>query len=74
MGVLPSLALPPAQAAAYLLAYGCAAVIAMAGFGYALGLVGSRLRNPALRVMMLGAGLFAVGLGLFWMVSGWPGA
>jgi len=72
MGVLPSLALPAAQAVTYLIAYGLAAVGAMTLFGMALGRIGNRLRARYLRMLMAGAGVFAIGLGLYWVGSGWP--
>ncbi len=71
LGVLPSLALPPRQAAVYLVAYGVSAVLSMTAFGYGLGRVGTRLSPTHLRRFMIATGLFAVGLGIAWMISGW---
>jgi hypothetical protein len=71
LGVLPSLALPPAQAVVYLLAYGVAAVVSMSGFGLRLGLLG-RTGPKIVRGLVVASGVFAVALGLFWMISGWP--
>lgn len=73
LGVLPSLALPVPQAVAYLVSYGVAAVAAMSGFGFCLGLIGHRLRPTALLWLMRGAAAFACGLGAYWLGSSWPG-
>jgi hypothetical protein len=72
LGVLPSLALPPAQAVQYLFAYGLAAVAAMAGFGYLLGRLHLRLRGVAQVGLIAASGCFAAGLGVYWLISGWP--
>lgn len=72
LGVLPSLALPLPQAVAYLVSYGVAAVGAMSAFGFGLGLLGHRLRPKALLWLMRGAAGFAVGLGIWWLISSWP--
>ncbi len=69
LAVIPSLALPPAQSAAYLAAYGVAAVSAMSGFGWAMGSVGHRLEPGTLRRVMTLAGVAAVVLGIYWMLS-----
>jgi hypothetical protein len=69
---LPSLALPPKSGIVYLGCYGIAAVIAMGGFGMAMGIIGYRLRPQVLRSVMLACGILAIGLGLFWIASAWP--
>jgi len=70
LGVLPSLALPPAEGAVYLVSYGVAAVVAMGGFGFTIGMIGSRLSPAWLRTFMLASGLTAVGIGLYWLQRG----
>lgn len=71
-GVLPSLALPPAEAAVYLAAYFVAAVAAMAGFGALMGTL-TRGRSPrVLKNVMLGTSGAAVVIGVYWLVTGWP--
>jgi hypothetical protein len=71
LGVLPSLALPPLLGATYLGCYGVAAIIAMGCFGMVIGIIGHRLRPRVLRGAMLGCGLLAIGLGLFWLGAAW---
>lgn len=71
LGVLPSLALPPLAGALYLGSYGVAAIIAMGAFGLVMGLIGNRLHPQILRRVMLGCGILAIGLGLFWLGSAW---
>lgn len=72
-GVLPSLALPPPQAAAYLAAYLVAAVASMAGFGLVLGRLASVAGGRPVRSLMQGTGTLAVVVGVVWIVSAWPG-
>ncbi|MDY0003557.1 MAG: hypothetical protein RBU30_19825 [Polyangia bacterium] len=72
LGVLPSLALPPWPAAMYLVSYGLAAIAAMTAFSALLGLVGKRLRPSWLRSFLFASGVVAIGLGLFWMWTGFP--
>lgn len=69
LGVIPSLALPPPQGAVYLACYGFAAVAAMSGFGFTVGIVGKKLSPSGLRRFMLVSGLVAIALGLFWLQS-----
>jgi hypothetical protein len=71
LGVLPSLALPPIAGALYLGCYGVAAVIAMGSFGLVMGIVGNTLNPRVLQRAMLGCGILAIGLGLFWLGSAW---
>ena len=68
LGVLPSLALPPAEAAAYLVCYLLAAVGAMAGFGLLLGRVAAVAGPRVLRGLMATSGGLAVVVGLAWIV------
>lgn len=72
LGVLPALALPTGQAIVYLLAYGVAAIGAMAAFGVLMGLLGHRLQGVGLRRALLLAGAAAVLIGLYWIATGWP--
>jgi hypothetical protein len=69
LGVIPSLALPPALGAAYLLCYGVAAVFAMGCFGFFMGLVGNRVSATWLRRFMFTCGLVAIGVGVFWIYA-----
>jgi len=72
LGVVPALALRPAQGVTYLVAYGIAAVGAMTCFGALLGLVGDRIAPRLLSNLMRVCGGLAVALGMYWVVSGWP--
>jgi hypothetical protein len=72
LGVVPALALRPAASLVYLSAYGIAAVSAMTGFGAALGLIGHRISPRLLSHLMRICGGLAIGLGVYWAVSGWP--
>lgn len=69
LAVLPSLALPTGEAVVYLASYFVAAVVAMTGFGAAMGAVASRGRAGQLRVVMAGASVSAIAIGLFWIVT-----
>ena len=71
LGVVPTLSLPPVLGAMYLGAYGVAAVVAMGAFGLTMGTIGNRLAPALLRRFMLGCGIVAIGLGLYWLQSGW---
>lgn len=71
LGVLPSLALPPLAGSIYLVTYGIAAVIAMGGFGMLMGYIGYRLQPTVLRSTMLGCGMLAIAVGIFWLGSAW---
>ena len=72
LGVLPALALPTAQAVVYLVAYGLAAIAAMASFGALMGTVGHRLRPEGLRLTLAFVGALAIAIGVFWIATGWP--
>jgi hypothetical protein len=72
LGVIPALALSPAQGLVYLVAYGAAAVGAMTGFGAVLGIVGHRISPGLLSALMRICGGLAIVLGVYWIVSGWP--
>jgi energy-converting hydrogenase Eha subunit A len=56
----------------YLVSYGLAAIAAMTAFSALLGLVGKRLRPSWLRSFLFASGVVAIGLGLFWMWTGFP--
>lgn len=73
LGVIPSLALPPLHAAAYLSAYLLAAVLSMAAFGLLLGQLGQRAGPGRLRGALVLASLFTIGTGGFWLLTTWPG-
>ncbi len=70
-GVVPSLALPPAQAALYLAAYLVAAVLAMAGIGAIMGAIATRSSSRALSQLMVGAGVGAIVIGIVWVANSW---
>ncbi len=71
-GVLPSLALPQNIAVLYLLAYLAAAVVSMSAFAFMVGRASVRLGPNGLPRLLAGSGVFAMGIGLFWIVTGWP--
>ncbi|NVB42750.1 hydantoin utilization protein A [Pseudenhygromyxa sp. WMMC2535] len=73
-GVLPSLALEPAQAIVYLIAYFLAAVMAMTGVGALMGRWARDRGLLSLRRTMLGASALAVLVGVFWVGHSWLGA
>ncbi|MCB9777762.1 MAG: hydantoin utilization protein A [Alphaproteobacteria bacterium] len=74
LGVVPALALPPAQSALYLAAYLLAAVLSMSLFGLALGGIARRLGRKALRGMVVASGAFSVLVGGIWLATTFPGA
>lgn len=67
LGVLPSLAMSPPQAALYLVCYLVAAVGAMSAFGVLLGLAARQGGPRLLRGMMLTSALAAMGIGVWWI-------
>lgn len=71
-GVIPALALPTAQAAIYLTAYLIAAVVSMGVFAYMLGFLARKGGSVWVTRLMLGSGILAIGVGLFWIVNSWP--
>ncbi len=71
-GVLPSLALPMTEAALYLGAYFVSAVGAMALFGCLMGRLGRGGGLPMMRKLMYTTSTLAIGLGVLWVVQGWP--
>jgi len=71
-GVLPSLALPPAEAVLYLSAYFVAAVLSMTGFGALMGTLIRHQGPRRLRQVMYCASSSAVLLGVIWMGKSWP--
>jgi hypothetical protein len=56
----------------YLVAYGLAAIAAMASFGALMGTVGHRLRPEGLRLTLALVGALAIAIGVFWIATGWP--
>ncbi len=74
LGIVPSLALPPAQAVVYLAAYLVAAVVSMAGFGLLVGSVAERAGPRVVRTIMAGSGVLAIAVGVIWLSQNWPDA
>lgn len=70
-GVVPALALTPANGLLYLFSYGVAAIGAMAGFGMLLGTLGHRITPKVLAGVMRLCGVAAIALGTMWLVVGW---
>jgi len=68
-GVLPSLALPPVQAATYLCSYLVAAVLAMTGVGFMLGSIGDYGGPKAILHLMGLSAAVAISVGVWWMVG-----
>lgn len=73
LGILPALALPShAHALIYLAAFGVGTVGAMAGFGWAMGRLGTRvavLGPPAHRVLVAGCAAAAILIGSVWLAA-----
>jgi len=72
LGLLPSLALPPQQAALYLAAYFVSAVGAMVAFGGLMGALVRRQGPAMLRGVMYSSSALAILLGCYWVGSTWP--
>ena len=66
-GVLPALALPSSIATLYLGAYLAGAIASMALFGGLRGVTARRLGSNGLRWLSTGAGVAAIGLGVYWI-------
>lgn len=66
-GVIPSLALPPPQAAMFLGGYLISAIVTMALFGLLLGHLAARRQPRILKAMMAITGLAAVCIGAVWI-------
>lgn len=75
LGVLPILAFPTkVQAISYLLAYGVGTIVSMATFSGVMGLVTKRFALGSVKVYrgLLGTcAVVAMGVGVFWLVTGW---
>ncbi len=71
-GVVPALALSPAQSAVYLAAYLLAAVVSMSLFGGVLGRLAVRGGQLAVKRLMLSSGGVAAVVGLVWTWTSWP--
>lgn len=69
LGVLPSLALPPTAAIAYLLSYGVAAVASMTVFAAGIGWMVARV--GAVQRLLQVAGTAAIAVGLVWLGGAW---
>lgn len=74
LGVLPALALSPKNGIVYLIAYSASAVMAMAAFGSLMGSVGHHMSPKLLQRGMQTLGGIAIGIGIFWIATGWPEA
>ena len=72
LGVLPSLALSPGEAAIYLAAYFGSAVAAMTGFGYLMGQLSNKGQPQVLRRVMYGSSTCAILIGCAWIGMAWP--
>jgi hypothetical protein len=70
LGVLPSLALPPAQAAAYLSAYLVAAVASMTAFSVMIGRITGSRGPRTLRRILQGTAAASVVIGIAWIGIG----
>ncbi len=68
LGLLPSLALPPAQAVVYLSAYLIAGMVVMCAVTWALGALGQRGRGT-LSGLMHASAIGAIALGAFWLYN-----
>ncbi len=73
LGVVPALALPPAQSAVYLAAYLLAAVISMAGFSFVLGELAHRAGMRVMRGLVLAVSVFTIAVGGWWLATTFPG-
>jgi sulfite exporter TauE/SafE len=73
--VLPALAFPTrAEAVAYLLAFGVGTICAMAAFSWGLGWLAARFAESGPKVyrgLMGACALAAMGIGCFWLATGW---
>ena len=72
IGVLPAMALSIPQAALYLGAYLLGAVGAMAAVGGLLARIAHHSGPHAVRILVMSAGLIAVGVGVLWLVQAGP--
>ncbi|MGI9665734.1 MAG: hydantoin utilization protein A [Acidimicrobiia bacterium] len=70
--VLPALALPTASAVVYLISYLIASVLAMGGFGWAVGVLTKKAGSAWIRRLMAGSGVLAVVVGVAWIANSWP--
>mmetsp|Transcript_14677 Transcript_14677/g.20266 ORF Transcript_14677/g.20266 Transcript_14677/m.20266 type:complete len:248 (+) Transcript_14677:247-990(+) len=67
-GVLPSLALPPVEAAVYLVSYLVAAILAMSGVGCLLGSIGDIGGPKAILYLMGTSSAVAITIGIWWIL------
>lgn len=73
LGVVPALALPPAESAVYLAAYLVAAVLSMAGFSFVLGQIAQRAGMRRMRGLMVAVSVFSLAVGGWWLATTFPG-
>ncbi len=71
-GVLPSLALAPVDATAYLIAYLVAAVVSMGAVGHVTGRLAQSGGPNRVRNLLYGTSLSAVAVGSVWITMQWP--
>jgi hypothetical protein len=71
-GVLPSLALSPLEATAYLAAYLLAAVVSMGAVGHVTGRLAQSGGPSRVRNMLYGTSVCAMGIGCVWVTMQWP--
>jgi len=69
LGVVPTLALPPIEAALYLVAYLVAAVASMAAVGFLLGRLSHVAGERRLRAVLAIASVTTIGVGVWWLVA-----
>lgn len=69
LGVVPSLALPPLEAALYLGAYLVAAVASMALVGLLLGRLSHAAGERRLRTVLTFASVATIGVGIWWLIA-----
>ena len=71
-GVVPAMALSPADSAIYLGAYLLAAVVSMALFGGLIGRIVNRGGQRSVRTLMVSSGCIAIAVGMVWSVTSFP--
>ena len=69
-GVLPSMALPPFEAALYLGSYFVSAILTMSGVGTLVGKLAHARSPKAVRGLLYGSGLVALVVGIVWLEQG----
>lgn len=74
LAVVPSLALPPAYAALYLLCYFISAIVAMTAFGFGFGFLARQISGSSIKGFMYATSGAAVLIGTLWVATTWPGS